>query len=225
MMFWLMQQQFFFGKKGRNRRRTFAIFGVLMLSLFFVTQIHHATLQQSGASTSLLPQEQQGEALTSLPPNFQKRQPKKTSSSMKTKVDDEHLLHASNADRNNEKKGHKPKVEPSKQQIVAPLQILDLVKTQKVQTMTTMARLQKLDANNNDNSSRSTYRNKNSTISTIVISATSRRRRPPLDQLVQGDAITGNVSWLLDFAILGHAKCATTFLSSWFREHSSVQVR
>jgi hypothetical protein len=211
MMFWLMQQQFFFGKKGRNRRRTFAIFGVLMLSLFFVTQIHHATLQQSGASTSL-PQEQQGEALTSLPPIFQKRQPKKTSSDMKTKVD------ASNADRNNEKKDNKPNVEPSKQQVIAPLQILDLVKTQKVQTMTTMTRIQKLDANNNDNS------NKNSTISTII-SATSRRRRPPLDQLVQGDAITGNVSWLLDFAILGHAKCATTFLSSWFREHPSVQVR
>ena len=48
---------------------------------------------------------------------------------------------------------------------------------------------------------------------------------PPLDRLVnQDDKITGSVDWLLDFAILGHAKCATTYLMNWLRQHDSVQM-
>lgn len=49
---------------------------------------------------------------------------------------------------------------------------------------------------------------------------------PPLDRLVNhdGDKITGKVDWLLDFAILGHAKCATTFVMNWLRQHEQVQM-
>lgn len=49
---------------------------------------------------------------------------------------------------------------------------------------------------------------------------------PPLNRLVnqQEDAITGNVDWLLDIAILGHAKCATTFVMNWLRQHEKVQM-
>lgn len=48
---------------------------------------------------------------------------------------------------------------------------------------------------------------------------------PPLDRLVNADdKISGSVDWLLDFAILGHAKCATTYLMNWLRQHDSVQM-
>lgn len=48
---------------------------------------------------------------------------------------------------------------------------------------------------------------------------------PPLDRLVNNqDKITGSVDWLLDFAILGHAKCATTYLMNWLRQHESIQM-
>jgi hypothetical protein len=49
--------------------------------------------------------------------------------------------------------------------------------------------------------------------------------QPPLDRLVDADdKITGNVDWLLDFAILGHAKCATSFVMNWLRQHERVQM-
>jgi hypothetical protein len=48
--------------------------------------------------------------------------------------------------------------------------------------------------------------------------------QPPLDRLVDADKITGKVDWLLDFAILGHAKCATSFVMNWLRQHESVQM-
>jgi len=60
--------------------------------------------------------------------------------------------------------------------------------------------------------------------------ATSQRHEgfPPLDRLVRkddkGERITGPVDWLLDFAILGHAKCATTYLMNWLRQHESVRM-
>ena len=53
---------------------------------------------------------------------------------------------------------------------------------------------------------------------------------PPLHRLVshdeetKEDKITGPVDWLLDFAILGHAKCATTYLMNWLRQHEKVQM-
>jgi hypothetical protein len=47
---------------------------------------------------------------------------------------------------------------------------------------------------------------------------------PPLDQLI-GDfhtKVTGNVSFLLDFAILGHGKCATSAHLLWLRRHPEI---
>jgi hypothetical protein len=189
MMFWLLQKQF---GKTKYRRRYFSIFVVLMLSLFVITQIHHATLQHAPL------QEQQGDATTSLPPYSKRPKTKR-----KTKTD---LVDASIADHNsNKNEGHKSLVEPSSNnEHQVALKILELVTTPKVQK----PRIQKQQ--------RATTTTTNNTV--------IRSRRPPLDKLVKGDEITGDVSWLLDFAILGHAKCATTFLSGWFREHPNVQV-
>lgn len=50
------------------------------------------------------------------------------------------------------------------------------------------------------------------------------KHRPELEQLVKKDEIVGDVRPLLDFAILGHAKCATTFISQWLSSHPSIQI-
>ena len=52
---------------------------------------------------------------------------------------------------------------------------------------------------------------------------------PPLEDLVdlQDDSITGiksNVSFVLDIAIMGHAKCATTFLVEWLQQHNETAL-
>jgi len=55
---------------------------------------------------------------------------------------------------------------------------------------------------------------------------TSTSRRPPLSSLVteeQTDVI-GNVQFLMDFAIVGHAKCSTTFHQQWIGDHDEVQM-
>lgn len=52
-------------------------------------------------------------------------------------------------------------------------------------------------------------------------------QRPDLGQLI-GDFdsnITGNVSWLLDFAILGHAKCGTSFHVQWLYLHPEILMQ
>ena len=46
---------------------------------------------------------------------------------------------------------------------------------------------------------------------------------PPLESLVSGNQIIGNVSFLLDAAILGFAKCGTTTLSSWLDSHTGMK--
>jgi hypothetical protein len=51
-------------------------------------------------------------------------------------------------------------------------------------------------------------------------------KRPPLDTLI-GDLtknITGNVEFLLDFAIIGHAKTATTFTMNWLASQDEIQM-
>jgi hypothetical protein len=51
-------------------------------------------------------------------------------------------------------------------------------------------------------------------------------KRPPLDTLI-GDLdknITGDVEFLLDFAIIGHAKTATTFTMHWLASHDEIQM-
>jgi hypothetical protein len=47
---------------------------------------------------------------------------------------------------------------------------------------------------------------------------------PPLETLVNGSSIIGNVSYLLDFAIVGHAKTGTTFFKNWLRSSPYVQM-
>jgi hypothetical protein len=49
--------------------------------------------------------------------------------------------------------------------------------------------------------------------------------RPPLKSLITKEGgIQGDVSPLLDFAILGHAKCATSFIMNWLSEHPEIQI-
>jgi hypothetical protein len=54
---------------------------------------------------------------------------------------------------------------------------------------------------------------------------------PPLETILRNNSkgkdeynIVGDVSFLLDVAILGHAKTATSFLTKWFADHPSVSV-
>jgi hypothetical protein len=47
---------------------------------------------------------------------------------------------------------------------------------------------------------------------------------PDLHTLI-GDfeaSVRGNVSWLMDFAIIGHSKCATTAQQNWLRQHPEI---
>ena len=51
---------------------------------------------------------------------------------------------------------------------------------------------------------------------------------PPLDSLIQGrggtDDIKDNVQFMLDFAIIGHPKTATTFTMNWLASHREIQM-
>jgi len=56
--------------------------------------------------------------------------------------------------------------------------------------------------------------------------STTKEERPPLSSLI-GDKkanITGNVEFLLDWAIVGHPKTATTFTLNWFTSHPEIQT-
>jgi hypothetical protein len=48
--------------------------------------------------------------------------------------------------------------------------------------------------------------------------------RPPLDSIVQGWNITGDPSWLLNFAILGFPKCGTSTMMHHLSNHSEIQI-
>jgi len=57
----------------------------------------------------------------------------------------------------------------------------------------------------------------------------SQKALPPLEALIDpnDDSVNGiksDVSFMLDIAILGHAKCATTFLLDWLRDHPEIQM-
>jgi len=51
-----------------------------------------------------------------------------------------------------------------------------------------------------------------------------QQARPPLDSLVQGWNITGDVSWLLDFAIVGFPKCGTSSIMYHLKNHSQIDI-
>jgi hypothetical protein len=48
--------------------------------------------------------------------------------------------------------------------------------------------------------------------------------RPPLEAIVNGWNITGNASWLLDFAIVGFPKCGTSSLMFHLQNHPQVKI-
>ena len=48
--------------------------------------------------------------------------------------------------------------------------------------------------------------------------------RPPLDSIVQDYNVTGDASWLLNFAITGFPKCGTSTLMLHLETHPEVQI-
>jgi hypothetical protein len=48
--------------------------------------------------------------------------------------------------------------------------------------------------------------------------------RPPLDSIVQGWNVTGDASWLLNFAVVGFPKCGTSTLMHHLQGHPEVQI-
>jgi hypothetical protein len=51
-----------------------------------------------------------------------------------------------------------------------------------------------------------------------------RPPRPPLESIVQGWNVTGDVSWLLHFAIVGFPKCGTSSLMFHLQNHPQIQI-
>ena len=47
---------------------------------------------------------------------------------------------------------------------------------------------------------------------------------PPLSDIVHGRDVIGNVSWLLDFAIVGFPKCGTTSIMRHLQSHAAVAI-
>ena len=48
--------------------------------------------------------------------------------------------------------------------------------------------------------------------------------RPKLSSLVEGNHVTGNVDFLLHFAIVGHAKTASSLFQGWLRSHPYIRM-
>jgi hypothetical protein len=48
--------------------------------------------------------------------------------------------------------------------------------------------------------------------------------RPPLDSIVQEWDVTGDASWLLNFAVVGFPKCGTSTLMLHLQDHPEVQI-
>jgi hypothetical protein len=65
----------------------------------------------------------------------------------------------------------------------------------------------------------------NSNSTPYVVPNCTEYGRPPLNTLLGTDyTIKTDISWLLDFAIVGFGKCGTTTLTEWFNIHPSVQI-
>lgn len=50
------------------------------------------------------------------------------------------------------------------------------------------------------------------------------RPRPPIDSLVKEYNVTGDASWLLNFAIIGFPKCGTSTLMFHLQNHPEIQI-
>jgi hypothetical protein len=53
-----------------------------------------------------------------------------------------------------------------------------------------------------------------------------KKPRPPLNTLITDDdrGVVGHVSFLLDWAIIGHAKTATSFIMKWLSKHPEIRT-
>eukprot|EP00587_Corethron_hystrix_P012677 CAMPEP_0113301568 /NCGR_PEP_ID=MMETSP0010_2-20120614/2744_1 /TAXON_ID=216773 ORGANISM="Corethron hystrix, Strain 308" /NCGR_SAMPLE_ID=MMETSP0010_2 /ASSEMBLY_ACC=CAM_ASM_000155 /LENGTH=159 /DNA_ID=CAMNT_0000155215 /DNA_START=78 /DNA_END=557 /DNA_ORIENTATION=+ /assembly_acc=CAM_ASM_000155 len=48
--------------------------------------------------------------------------------------------------------------------------------------------------------------------------------RPSLSQIISGRKILGDVTWLLDYAVIGFAKCGTSSLKTWVEGNNSTFI-
>jgi hypothetical protein len=48
--------------------------------------------------------------------------------------------------------------------------------------------------------------------------------RPSIEDLVVGPKVTGNVAWLLQFAVLGFPKCGTSFMMRYLGQHDEIAM-
>lgn len=56
-----------------------------------------------------------------------------------------------------------------------------------------------------------------------IVPAGRKTKRPKLRSLIKGETVIGDPQFLLDFAILGVAKCGTTTMRDWLCEHPEAQ--
>jgi len=63
---------------------------------------------------------------------------------------------------------------------------------------------------------------RNSESKEVIVVKEDKKERPPLSDLVKGMEVIADVQFLLDFAIVGHAKCATTLLMHWIGKRDDV---
>jgi hypothetical protein len=74
------------------------------------------------------------------------------------------------------------------------------------------------------------HRNDNSKVNVEEKQATTKHKaiiqRPPLEQLIKDEerGVKGDVSFLLNWAILGHAKAGTTFIKNWVGRHPEIST-
>jgi len=73
---------------------------------------------------------------------------------------------------------------------------------------------------------RATSRTQNKMPDTDTFILEKAEQRPPLSSLIADKEanVTGDVQFLLDFAIIGHPKTATSFQLEWFASHPEIQA-
>jgi hypothetical protein len=81
-------------------------------------------------------------------------------------------------------------------------------------------------AESRDQEKRETKSTIQKVVNAIKIKKPKYVERPPLKKLIKDtkEGIIGDVRPLLDFAILGHAKCATSFVMKWLYDHPEVKT-
>lgn len=61
-------------------------------------------------------------------------------------------------------------------------------------------------------------------VTKTVPTSKQSQKRPPLSDLIHNNDITGDVQFLLDFAIIGHPKCGTDKQMHWISNHEEIQM-